>query len=113
MAEIFGVTSGAVGVASIAVKTTSALINLINNISDAPKLISDLRAQLQMLRVILVEVDNTISVRKGNAGNIDPKRNALESCNEVLEGISNTLKPLQTDPRMVRYKSLGKESVQR
>jgi len=99
MAEIFGVTSGAVGIASIALKTTSALINFTNNISDAPKLISDLRAQLQMLRVILVEVDNTLLVRKGNAGKIDPARNALESCNEVLEGISNTLKPLQTDTK--------------
>jgi hypothetical protein len=62
-------------------------------------LISDLRAQLQTLQVILVEVDNTLLVRKGNAGKIDPARNALESCNEVLEGISNTLKPLQTDTK--------------
>jgi len=46
-----------------------------------------------------VEVDNTLLVRKGNAGKIDPARNALESCNEVLEGISNTLKPLQTDTK--------------
>ena len=96
MAEVIGAVSSVLGIATVAVKATSALITLLHNIKDAPRAISDLHSQLQTLKTVLDEIDEVFSAggEKGGPA-ITPTKCALNDCSRVLEEVSAVLEPLR------------------
>ncbi|KAF3105228.1 hypothetical protein TWF706_003541 [Orbilia oligospora] len=57
MAEAIGLASGILALASAAIKTTKAVVEIINGIKDAPSHISDLQHDVQSLRSILLRLE--------------------------------------------------------
>jgi hypothetical protein len=88
--------SGILGIAMIAMKTTSTLTNLISNIKDAPSMVRDLQSQLHTLGIVLAEVDHIFPAKGEEVGpEITPAKLALDDCSRVLDEVSQALEPVR------------------
>ena len=94
--EIIGGVASVFGIATVALKTTSALITLLDNIKDAPRTVSDLHSQLQTLKTILDEIDKVFPVKEEKGEPVfTSMKPALNDCSRVLEEVSAVLEPLR------------------
>ncbi|KAK6504426.1 hypothetical protein TWF506_002625 [Arthrobotrys conoides] len=119
MAEAIGLASGILALASAAIKTTKAVVEIINGIKDAPSHISDLQHDVQSLRSILLRLETAEKQRlaassshnnnnnKLNSSNNNSKtslsvvedgydtiRDQLKHCKTVLKGVEDELMPI-------------------
>ncbi|KAK6501769.1 hypothetical protein TWF481_009595 [Arthrobotrys musiformis] len=116
MAEAIGLASGILALASAAIKTTKAVVDLINGIKDAPSHISDLQHDVQSLRSILLRLETAEKQRLATAAHnskrnsnaslpvagaamedaYDTIRDQLKHCKTVLKGVEDELEPVTT-----------------
>ncbi|KAK5994513.1 Vegetative incompatibility HET-E-1-like protein [Cladobotryum mycophilum] len=110
MAEVIGVVSGVVGIATFAVQTTTTLINLIGSIREAPDVLLELDDGLKTLKIALdrlAEVEKHASDSSDDDGaSNSATKHALKGCDRVLERIANELDPLQRQLRQGRAQAV-------
>ncbi|KAF2814859.1 uncharacterized protein BDZ99DRAFT_472230 [Mytilinidion resinicola] len=95
-----GAATSVMAVVSAAISTATTIINLINNIQDAPEIITDLHGNLNTLRVVLDRLAKTEALIQTEDEQADdssyPTKDAVKECNKVLKRmISEVLNPLQ------------------
>lgn len=92
-----GAATSVMAVVSTAISTATTIINLINNIQEAPQIISDLHGNLNTLRIVLDRLAKTESLTQTEDEKAeDPSKDAVNECNKVLKRMINeVLNPLQ------------------
>jgi hypothetical protein len=95
-----GAATSIMAVASAAISTVTTIINLVNNIQDAPQIISDLHGNLNTLKVVLDRLAKTETLTQTENEKTEdssfPTKDAVNECNKVLERmIAEVLGPLQ------------------
>jgi STAND-like protein len=92
-----GAATSVMAVVSAAISTATTIINLINNIQEAPQIISDLHGNLNTLRIVLDRLAKTESLTQTEDEKAeDPSKDAVNECSKVLKRMINeVLNPLQ------------------
>ncbi|KAF2497249.1 hypothetical protein BU16DRAFT_354597 [Lophium mytilinum] len=95
-----GAATSVMAVVSAAISTATTIINLINNIQDAPEIIADLNENLNTLRVVLDRLSKTEALSQTEDEKADDSsyatKDAVNGCNKVLRRMINeVLNPLQ------------------
>jgi hypothetical protein len=95
-----GAAGSIVSVMAGAISTATAIINLINNIQEAPQVIIDLSANLNTLKSVLDKLAATELLTETEDDKAEdsssPTKHAVNDCNRVLKKmIKEVLNPLQ------------------
>ena len=95
-----GTAASAIQVVGAAIATARTIINVINNIRDAPQTVIDLRGNLNTLGIVLDRLEKTetfTQTEKGEANDFEsPTKYAVNECNNVLNRIiDEVLNPIQ------------------
>ncbi|KAK6505814.1 hypothetical protein TWF481_007705 [Arthrobotrys musiformis] len=112
MAEALGVATGVIALASAAIKTTRAVIEIINGIKDAPKHVTDLQYDVQSLHSTLTELEAAEKQRLADTAASNPSsgkddkgkvvsdagydriKDQLKHCKTVLKSVEDELRPV-------------------
>lgn len=97
---VLGAATSVMAVVSAAISTATTIINLINNIQEAPQIISDLCGNLNTVRVVLDRLAKTEALTQTEDEKEEdssyPTKDAVNECNKILERmIIEVLNPLQ------------------